>query len=232
MTVTLERVPLPPLPLSPEEPRAHGQRHLRIYREVKRPWPLRHPIVLGLMILAIIALSIAIPLAVNNGKANTLKAPVVAVGQPLVITGNGGLRANVTVRSVTQSTHPYGTTNSEPPANGAYAVADISISVKAGSYRFEPLYFIYQSADGRTYRAFGGNAWSATYSSAGTLSSGQSNRYYVTFDVASPGRDIQVTDPLGTVVGRWNLSSVAQGGLNYNPNLPGQYEGPYLHGAG
>lgn len=191
--------PAPPLSLvevsapRQEQPSASG--------EAKRPWPLRHLMVIGLAILAVVAMAIVIPLTVI-----TAKAPSIAVGQPLVFSGNGGLRASVAVLSVAKSAHPNVTTISEPAKNGVYALADISISVNSGSYRFDPLYFTYQAANGRTYNAFDGNAWWAAYSSALTLSAGHSTHVKLTFDVPAAGRDIQFTYPLGHVVGQWNLA--------------------------
>lgn len=215
---TLERVP-PLLPLSPEQSRALRKREPSPPpKKAKRAWPFRHLVLVGLGILAVIAAAIAVPLATSSVVPSK---PVVAVGQPLVITGNG-LQAKVTVLSVTQSVHPYLTAVSIPPENGTYAVVTASISVKAGSYRWDPLYFTYQAANGRTYKAFDGNAWWAAYSPANVLSAGQSIRVQITFDVPAVGRDIQLTYPLGTVVGQWNWagSDTYGGGGSPGPVLP------------
>ena len=61
---------------------------------------------------------------------------------------------------------------------------------------------------GNAYTAFDGNAMLSGYDpvlSAGTLHAGKSTRGNVIFDVPTPHGGLQVTDPLGAVVGEWNV---------------------------
>src|SRR5207245_127225 len=110
----------------------------------------------------------------------------------------------VSVLHIRYSRHGQGAL-AQAPANGRYAVADVSIKVASGTYPFNVLYFNYQAQGGRTYSPFDGNGTTAGFEpslSAGDLHAGQSSRGLVTFDVPrGPGQDIQLTDPLGSVVG-------------------------------
>ncbi len=132
------------------------------------------------------------------------------VGQSLKITGDSGLVATVTILSVKDYTKPKDSLIGSKPQNGEYAVADISIQVTGGSYDFNPLYFKYQAPNGQTFDSLTGNATTAGFDpslDSGTLSAGQHTRGFVTFDVpaGNTGADIQITDPLGSVIGQWNL---------------------------
>lgn len=129
------------------------------------------------------------------------------VGQALNITGNGGLKVSVTLESVKTATKGEGAI-AEPPKNGLYLVGDFLIVDQAGDYDFNLLYLKYQAPDGTTFTGLDGNAATAGFEpslSAGTLHAGQRTRGVVAFDVPAAGGVIQLTDPLGSVVGQWTL---------------------------
>jgi hypothetical protein len=95
------------------------------------------------------------------------------------------------------------------PQKGRFAVADIEIAGVQGNYAYSPLDFKYQAGGGATYgAAAGGELFGFDPSlGAGTLQPRQRTRGLVVFDVPKgPGRDIQVTDPVGHVLGEWKLS--------------------------
>jgi hypothetical protein len=215
----------PPPPVSNKQVRAEA-RAAKAARKAQRPWLVRHWL---LSSLGVIVLIIIVAGAASSGGASKApitgqqasKAPsstgasssaprsdVASVGQTLSITGNDGLKATVTVVSLHGYTTPHDTTIGEAPANGSYQVADVSIKVNSGQYDFNPLYFKYQAANDQTYNAFDGHAMTAGFQpmlDAGTLNPGQTTRGYVVLDVPAGGKDIQLTDPLGSVIGQWNL---------------------------
>lgn len=131
----------------------------------------------------------------------------VALGAAVHVTDSSGGSAFVTVESVKFATAGSGPI-AQPPKNGTFAIADVLIQDDAGAYNFNPLYVKYQEPDGTTSDAFSGNAITAGFDptlSAGTLSPGQKTRGNVVFDVKVKGGLIQVTDPLGSVVGQWTV---------------------------
>lgn len=130
-----------------------------------------------------------------------------SIGQAIHITDSSGLSADVTLEGVTYATAGTGAI-AQPPQNGQYAVADVLVQDNAGQYPFNPLYFKYQTSDGTTYDSFSGNSVTAGFDptlSSGTLNAGQKTRGNIVFDVKSKGGLIQVTDPLGQVVGQWTV---------------------------
>lgn len=146
------------------------------------------------------------------GPPSTTTAPAASsssdttIGQPLDYTSDDGTKATVTVLTVTP--HPKGTGPlAQPPANGTYLVADILISVTAGTYNSNPLYWRWQDADATTVSFLDGNASTAGYGpqlSTGDLHAGQKTRGKVTFDAkAKAGGLIQLTDALGDVLAQW-----------------------------
>lgn len=146
----------------------------------------------------------------SSGAGTSAPAPAAknaAVGQALRITGDAELAASVTLVKVT--THAAGSTGSdiaEPPANGAYHVCDILITVTGGSYDYNLLYFKWQEADGTTVGPNDGHGTFSGYEptiSAGKLSAGQRIRGNVTFDAPKGHGLIQLEDPLGSVIGQW-----------------------------
>ena len=143
--------------------------------------------------------------ATDGGKAT---APTNAsVGQALHVTGNDGLDASVTLLSVTHAAKGPGDA-AMPAKNGVYVAAKFAISDVAGKYDFNLLYLKFQVADGTTYTGLDGNAAFAGFEpslSAGSLNPGQKTGGFVAFDVPSAHGTIQLTDPLGGVVGQWTV---------------------------
>jgi hypothetical protein len=128
------------------------------------------------------------------------------VGQALLVTDASGLKAKVTPTSF--ATHKEGSGQfAEKPKNGLFAVANVKIAVESGDYDFNPLYFKLVIS-GDAYDAFDGNAMFSGFEpmlDAGTLRAGQSTGGYVVFDVPGPRGVLQLTDPIGGVVGEWNV---------------------------
>ena len=129
---------------------------------------------------------------------------LLSVGQTATVWDSQGDKAQVTLFSVSDYTQPA-STYGEPPANGEYAVCDISVQVTTGTWDVNPLFFLYQAPGGLTYDCFDGKASGAGFDpelQAVTLQAGQQTRGYVTFDVPSgtAGADVQFTDPLGEVL--------------------------------
>lgn len=191
----------------------------------QRSWPARHKFLtaLGVLLVLIIAGT-----ALSNGKGSTTitgqsstvvpsgpaqpaasakpKTPTDApVGGSLHVTDGNGLDVSVQLVSVTPAAKGAGQYAS-PPQHGTFAVAKLLITDSAGAYSFNPLYLKFQLPDGTTFDAFDGNAISAGFEpmlSAGQLGPGQKTGGLVVFDVPAPHGKIQLTDPLGGVVGQW-----------------------------
>ena len=145
------------------------------------------------------------PAAASQAPSNQFK-----VGQAGHVTGDAGLDATVTLVSLKFYAAPKDTTMGSAPANGQFAVADVLISVKAGSYDYNPLYFKYQAGDATTYDSMSGNADLAGFDpslSSGTLTAGQKTRGFITWDVpkGKTGVDVQLADPIGSILGQWNV---------------------------
>jgi LysM repeat protein len=141
----------------------------------------------------------------GTSKAKPAGPQAAKVGQTLRITGDGGLSAAVTVSRVVAHAKGQGEL-AEPSKNGVYEVAHVTIAVTAGDYDFNPLYFKWVSAAGDAYSSFDGNGATAGFDpalSSGTLHAGQRAGGYVTFDVPKGHGTVQITDPLGGVVGEW-----------------------------
>lgn len=134
-------------------------------------------------------------------------ASMTTVGQPVTATG-GGATVTLTVLSVRYHTRSPGQFD-VAPVNGRYAVADVRVSVSAGSYDYNEASFGYQTPDARVYGFADGHAAVAGFGpglNSGTLGAGQSKRGFVTFDVPrGPGQDVQVTDPGGSILAEWKL---------------------------
>ncbi len=143
--------------------------------------------------------------------AGTSTAPKAAtkakVGDSLHVTGPNGLDASVALVSVTGAAKGAGDL-AETPKNGTFAVADILITVAAGDYSYNALYFKFQVADGTSYDFLAGNGSSSGFDpflSSGTLHAGQKTRGKIAFDVPAAHGTIQLSDPLGGVVGEWTV---------------------------
>lgn len=136
-----------------------------------------------------------------------------AIGKTLHVTSNAignavsASTAFITVESVKFALSPT-TDIGMGPKNGVYAVADVLIQVDSGQYSFNPLYVKYQEPDGTTYDMTSGSAMFAGFDPAlgmASLSAGQKSRGNVAFDVKTRGGLIQLTDPLGAVIGQWTV---------------------------
>ena len=140
-------------------------------------------------------------------SASGSAAKSAAVGQALNITGDGGLVATVTLASVTP--HATGTGDiAQAPKKGMYVVANVKIAVTSGTYNFNPLYFKDISSDDNAYTVLDGNGTSAGYDPAldsGALTAGSRTGGNLTFDVPSAHGTLQLTDPLGSVIGSWTF---------------------------
>ena len=146
----------------------------------------------------------------SGGSAGSAKGNApgnAAVGQPLHVTGRGGLDATITLVSLTVAKTGPGAI-AEPPKNGMYAVGKFIIVDTAGSYAFNPFYLKFQTAEGITYGFSDGNSATAGFEpalSSGTLNAGQKTGGVVVFDVPAAHGIVQLTDPLGGVVGQWTV---------------------------
>jgi Domain of unknown function (DUF4352) len=141
----------------------------------------------------------------SKGSSKSVNVPI---GTSIHVTGTDNLSADVTILKVDYFKQGKGEI-AQSPQNGQYAVADASVKVTSGKYPFNTLYFKYQAQDGKTFDPFAGHATSAGFEpslSAGELSGGQTTRGMVVFDVPiGKGQVIQLTDPLGSVIGQWTL---------------------------
>jgi hypothetical protein len=137
----------------------------------------------------------------KNGKA------VAKVGKPLPGKQSNG-KATVTVLSVTLSKTGKGQ-YAEKPANGQFAVVDVQIEVTKGTFEVNPFYWRYQTADGKVYDFSAGNAAGAGFEpqlQSGGVPEGSSTRGVVVFDVpAGKGKQVQLTDELGSLTGAWEI---------------------------
>jgi hypothetical protein len=154
--------------------------------------------------------SVKAPLTGQQGSTGNHGSSVAKVGQSITVTGNGNLKAVVRLASARVHGAPKDASIGSPPANGEYVVADVTISDVSGQYDFNPLYFNYVTATSHSFTSLDGNAAMAGFDpslSAGTLSAGDRTGGFVTFDVPKgAGAEIQLTDPLGSVIGTWKLS--------------------------
>jgi hypothetical protein len=141
-------------------------------------------------------------------KAKTSKAITAKVGAALQLKSQTGAKAEATVLGVTLAKKGKGDI-AEPSANGQYAVIDVQFKSLSGQFAVNPLYMRYQSTDGKSYECDGGNAPTAGFEPElpiGDLPAGQSSRGLVAFDVPTgKGKQVQVTDELGTVIGAWTI---------------------------
>ena len=114
----------------------------------------------------------------------------------------------LTVNSVTaHSTSNLDTTFN--PKNGVFAVANVTMKVKSGSYDYDELDWSYQVPDGNTYAAGDGNGDYAGYDpsiDSGTLPAGGLKRGNIAFDVSTVhGGKVIISDADGTELGYWTV---------------------------
>jgi hypothetical protein len=146
--------------------------------------------------------------AIAGGAAASATSSGASVGNPVHVTGKHNMSADITVLSV--SHHSRGATDAvKAPTNGQYAVVDVRIQVRSGSYPFSSDYFEYQTQGGATYTPRDANPGSAGFVPqlySGTLSAGQTVDGLITFDVpVGPARDIQLHDPVASITAQWNV---------------------------
>jgi hypothetical protein len=143
----------------------------------------------------------------NAQSGNPAKGNVNRVGQQLRVKSKSG-SADVTVLSATANAKGKGDI-AEKPANGQYVVVDIQIKSIDQGFEVNPLYVRYQAGDGKTFDTSAGNATTAGFEpvlALGSVPAGQSVRGVVVFDVpAGKGKQVQLTDELGGVIGIWEL---------------------------
>jgi hypothetical protein len=212
-------------PLGKKEAKAQAAA-AKAYQKSQRNVLARHKILTGLAALIVVIVATSVASSSGGGNAITGQKSTVtgsdkstsadtsatapqnaAVGQGLHVTGNEGVDATVVLSTVTVATKGPGGI-AEAPKNGHYVVGKFLITDTAGAYNFNPLYLKFQSADGTTYGALDGNSATAGFEpalSAGSLSAGQKTGGVVAFDVPEVHGTIQLTDPLGGVVGQWTV---------------------------
>lgn len=145
---------------------------------------------------------------VESTKAADKPANTAAVGKPLTVKIQSGATADVTVLKVTTAKKGKGEF-AEKPANGQFVVVDVQIKVTGKQFSVNPLYVKYQAADDKVFDSGEGNGFAAGFEPAlqsGDVPEGQTSRGYVVFDVpAAAGKQIQLTDELGSPIAFWTL---------------------------
>lgn len=130
------------------------------------------------------------------------------VGKALTVTMESGAKAKVTILKVTTAKKGKGDL-AEKPENGQFVVVDVQIEVTDKVFPVNPLYVQYQGADSKVFDSGDGNAATAGFEPAldsGDVQKGQTTRGFVVFDTsAAKGKQIQVTDELGSPVAYWTL---------------------------
>jgi hypothetical protein len=139
----------------------------------------------------------------DKGKSNTTQ-----VGKALNVKLQSGAKAEVTVLKVTTAKAGKGEI-AEKPENGQYLIVDVQIKVTDKQFSVNPLYFKYQAADEKVYDSGDGNAIFSGHEpqlESGDVPSGQTSRGLVVFDTpAGAGKQIQLTDELGSPIAFWTL---------------------------
>jgi hypothetical protein len=220
-------------PLGKKEAKAQAAA-AKAYQKSQRNVLARHKILTGLAALIVVIVASSVASSSGGGNAITGQKSTVtgsdtstsapdtsattsdtsattpqnaAVGQGLHVTGNEGVDATVVLSSFITATKGPGE-GAEAPKNGHYVVGKFLITDTAGTYNFNLLYLKFQTADGTTYTGLDGNSAYAGFQpslSAGSLSAGQKTGGVVAFDVPEVHGIIQLTDPLGGVVGQWTV---------------------------
>lgn len=146
--------------------------------------------------------------AADTSEKPKQSANQTTVGKPLTIKVQSGATAEVTVLKVTTAKKGKGEF-AEKPANGQFVIVDVQIKVTGGQFPVNPLYVGYQAADAKVYEAADGNAFAAGYEpelQSGDVPEGQTSRGLVVFDTpAGAGKQIQLTDELGSPIAFWTL---------------------------
>lgn len=139
----------------------------------------------------------------GKGKSDTTQ-----VGKALKVKLQSGATAEVTVLKVTTAKKGKGEF-AEKPQNGQFLIVDVQIKVTDKQFAVNPLYFKYQAADEKVYDSGDGNAFASGHEpqlESGDVPSGQTSRGLVVFDTpAGAGKQIQLTDELGSPIAFWTL---------------------------
>jgi hypothetical protein len=127
------------------------------------------------------------------------------IGSVISVSGGGGMEAEITVDSVSSYNRPADG-RGQPPANGRFAVVEVTIKVISGVYDYGDFSFGWREAKGAVYESGNGNAGPAHYGpgiGSGKLHSGQTKRGNVIFDVPrTPGSQVTVSRR-GSLLGSW-----------------------------
>jgi uncharacterized lipoprotein len=146
--------------------------------------------------------------AESTEKTDKAASSTTTVGKPLTVKVQSGATAEVTVLKVTTAKKGKGEF-AEKPANGQFVVVDVQIKVTGKQFSVNPLYLKYQAADDKVFDSSEGNAFGAGFEPAlqsGDVPEGQSSRGYVVFDTpAGTGKQVQLTDELGSPIAFWTL---------------------------
>jgi hypothetical protein len=130
------------------------------------------------------------------------------VGKALTVKMQSGAKAEVTILKVSTAKKGKGEL-AEKPANGQFVVVDVQIKVTDKQFAVNPLYVQYQAADNKVFDSGDGNAVSAGFEpflESGDVPQGQTSRGYVVFDTpAGKGKQVQLTDELGSPIAYWAL---------------------------
>ncbi|MCW6005531.1 DUF4352 domain-containing protein [Micromonospora sp. CPCC 205371] len=139
----------------------------------------------------------------DKGKSNTTQ-----VGKALDVKLQSGAKAQVTVLKVTTAKKGKGEF-AEKPQNGQFLIVDVQIKVTDKEFSVNPLYFKYQAANEKVYDSGDGNAFASGHEpqlESGEVPTGQTSRGLVVFDTpAGAGKQIQLTDELGSPIAFWTL---------------------------
>jgi hypothetical protein len=123
----------------------------------------------------------AIGVTVTPVASSTL--PTYKVGQPVSFTQVASGKGTITVNSVTLNSKPAN--QSEASANGQFVVVDVTVTASSGNFQFSSAAFTITTPDQRVWAPAATNYFDPGLTS-GTLSSGQSIRGNIAFDI-EPG---------------------------------------------
>jgi len=123
-----------------------------------------------------------------------------AVGKALTVKMQSGATAEVTILKVTTAKKGKG---------GQFVVIDVQVKVTGKEFAVNPLYVQYQTADNKIFDSGDGNAITAGFEpvlDSGDVPEGQTSRGFVVFDTpAGKGKQVQLTDELGSPIAYWAL---------------------------
>jgi hypothetical protein len=140
-------------------------------------------------------------------------AAVPAAGRMTIVGRSYVVRPGVNSKAIvgldSYRTMRRGTSPAFPPRSGGFAVFTMRLQTIAGNVYYNPLYFKLLTPDGRTVKAFDGNAPYLNVQPkirAGAVPPGRVLRFKVTMDsLIRPGTRLVYVSPLGKVVATWAL---------------------------